>query len=79
MNGWLQRAPLLVVVLVLLLAGAAEYVRADEDRAGTALIAAGLIVLGAWLSLEAVAIHQRMHDHDHDEEGGGDGPAQGDP
>lgn len=76
MWDWLQRAPLLVVVLVLLLAGGAEYVQADEDRAAMALIAAGLVVLGAWLSLEAVAIHQRMHDT---EEGGGDEPAQTDP
>ena len=74
MRDWLARAPLLIVVTVLLLAGGREYVVGGEDSAAAALVGSGLVVLGAWLALEVVAVHQRMHtERDEEEEVPDDG------
>lgn len=70
MKEWLYRAPLLVVVVVLLLAGGRDYVTQEEDYAAAALVAAALLVLGVWVALEAIAVHQRMHRDDPDDRDG---------
>ena len=59
--SWLTRLPLLVVVLLLVLAGAWAYLQDGQDQVAGALIAAALVILGAWLAVEVIAEHHRMH------------------
>ena len=66
---WWQRFPLMFLGGGLLIYGAYEYQQRGQD--GQALMATGLILLGAWLAMEVIAWHQRMHEP-HDDEHPGD-------
>lgn len=63
------RFPLLATAAALLITGAYGYNERGQD--GAALIAAGLVVAGAWLAMEVIAWHERIHsDKDDDQEEG---------
>jgi hypothetical protein len=53
-NRWWDRVPLLLAASVLLLGGAAE-----EQGAGQQMLAAGFVVLGAWVASETKTINRR--------------------
>jgi hypothetical protein len=46
---WLRSLPLLLSAAILLMTGAWFYLRDEQGGAATAAMAAGLVVLGAWL------------------------------
>lgn len=48
----LSHLPVLLVAVVLVITGGANLVLQDETAEGYALMAAGFVVLGAWLALE---------------------------
>lgn len=60
------RLPLLALVIVLLLSGALTYIEEGEGSGAAALIAGGLVALGALVAVEVTAAHQRMHRDDGD-------------
>jgi hypothetical protein len=53
------RLTALVSAVVLLFAGAATAVEAEDRVVGSMLMAAGFIILGAWVTLEVIAQHHR--------------------
>ena len=61
----LARLPTLAVAVGLLAWGALESNARGFDKVATSLLAAGLVVLGAWLALELQAADTRRH-HDTD-------------
>ena len=58
-GDWWQRLPLLLAVVFLLLAGGRQYLEDGENDAAAALVAAGLVVLGSWISVEVLAAERR--------------------
>ena len=65
------RLPLLVAVVLLLLGGARQYLADDQDVPALALLAAGLVVLGAWTAIEVITAHHTMHRDDDGEDDAG--------
>jgi disulfide bond formation protein DsbB len=57
MNRWYERVPLMLAAAVLLLGGAAE-----EQGAGQQMLAAGFVVLGAWVGSEVRSSAKRSVD-----------------
>ena len=75
MIDW-ARLPLLALMLILLITGSVALLRDQESPAALVLLTAAMVTLGAWLTLEVVTWHHRLHDgdqHDDDQEGPGDG------
>lgn len=63
----LTQLPLLGLVIVLLLSGALTYIKEGEGSGAAALIAGGLVVLGALVAVEVIAWHHRMHKDDEEQ------------
>ena len=54
MQQFLQRLPLLFVAAMLLLSSSAK-----DETISTATLAAGLVLLGAWMSVEVIRLWER--------------------
>lgn len=55
------RLPLLALMLVLLITGAAGLLRDDQSPAAVVLLTAAMVTLGAWLTIETISWHHRLH------------------
>jgi hypothetical protein len=67
----LARAPVILVAALLMIGGVYRIRDQSANSEGTALLVAGLIVLGVWVGAEAVALHKRMHDDKKGDDDGG--------
>jgi hypothetical protein len=56
-RAWLRSLPLLLMSSLLMIGAAWAFFRGDDDTASIAAFAAGLILLGAWLSTAVVDWH----------------------
>jgi hypothetical protein len=56
-------------MLVLLVSGSVALLRDQQSAAALVLLTAGMVTLGSWITVEAIAWHHRLHHHDDD---GGD-------
>jgi hypothetical protein len=63
------RLPLLALMLVLLVAGSAALLRDQQSAAALVLLTAGMVTLGSWITVEAIAWHHRLHRHDQEDPG----------
>jgi len=62
------RLPLIALMIVLLLSGAVGLIRDNENSSAAAVLAAGLVLTGAWLAMEVIAWHHRLHQDDQEED-----------
>jgi len=60
------RLPLLALMLVLLISGSVALLRDQQSPAALVLLTAAMVTLGAWLTLEVITWHHRLHDKDKD-------------
>jgi uncharacterized membrane protein HdeD (DUF308 family) len=58
---WVRSWPLLLVASILLMAGAAIYLRSGDATAATACLAAGLVCLGSWIATSVIEWHHDLH------------------
>ena len=58
------RLPLLLATAILLLAGGWRVAQAQGEPTGWALLAAGLVCLGAWVATAAIDWHRDLHHRD---------------
>jgi membrane-bound metal-dependent hydrolase YbcI (DUF457 family) len=58
-RAWLKSLPLLLTAAILLIAAAWAFFRGQDNTASIAAFAAGLILLGAWLTTAIVDWHIR--------------------
>jgi len=63
------RLPLLALMLVLLVAGSAALLRDQQSAAALVLLTAGMVTLGSWITVEAIAWHHRLHQDDQEDPG----------
>ena len=62
------RLPLIALMSVLLLSGGVGLIRDNENSSAAAVLAAGLVLTGAWLAMEVIAWHHRLHQYDQEED-----------
>ena len=62
------RLPLLALMLVLLVSGSIALLQDQQSAAALVLLTAGMVTLGSWITVEAIAWHHRLHHHDHDDD-----------
>jgi len=62
------RLPLIALMIVLLVSGAVGLLRDDENPSAAAVLATGLVLTGAWLAMEVIAWHHRLHRDDQEDE-----------
>jgi hypothetical protein len=77
-KAWIRSLPLLLSAAILLMTGAFFYLRDEQGGAATAAMAAGLVVLGAWMATAVIDWHeghaQRPEKEEHDDREIGGGP-----
>ena len=62
------RLPLLALMMVLLVSGSVILLREQQSAAALVLLTAGMVTLGAWLTVETISWYKRSHD----DQGGND-------